>query len=192
LDFFGWSVASLRDLDGNGVPDLAVGASDDDDSAFEAGAVWILFMNTDGTVAAHQKISATEGGFTGFLEELDRFGFSVAPLGDLDEELAPRWRTAVLVAPAPSFAAGVAATTNYRPNRSTAAAASANTSMPRPIGPSAGTSTTEVVTQSSSVASAPRKPAYCTVPLPPLAPSRIASPIPPGLSGCVGPETLSQ
>ena len=29
------------------------------------GAVWVLFLNNDGTVKSHQKISDTEGGFTG-------------------------------------------------------------------------------------------------------------------------------
>ena len=81
---FGNGVASLGDLDGDGVADLAVGASRDDDGGTVTGAVWILFLDTDGTVVAHQKISATEGGFTGFLEEDDFFGFAVAPLGDLD------------------------------------------------------------------------------------------------------------
>ncbi len=37
-----------------------------------------------GTVLSHQKISDTEGGFTGILELNDFFGYSVASLGDLD------------------------------------------------------------------------------------------------------------
>ena len=37
-----------------------------------------------GTVLSHQKISDTEGGFTGTLDNVDRFGTSVALLGDLD------------------------------------------------------------------------------------------------------------
>ncbi len=83
-DVFGQSVASLGDLDGDGVGDLAVGASFDDDGGVNHGAVWILFLNTDGTVKAHQKISDTEGGFTGNLDFDDRFGTSVDSLGDLD------------------------------------------------------------------------------------------------------------
>ena len=63
FDNFGTSAASLGDLDGDGVPDLAVGASNDDDGAGSAGAVWVLFLRADGTVRDHQKISATEGGF---------------------------------------------------------------------------------------------------------------------------------
>ena len=83
-DYFGSSVASLGDLDGDGVTDLAVGAYGHDDGRLNAGAVWVLFLNPDGTVRAHQKISATEGGFTGRLRRNDFFGASVASLGDLD------------------------------------------------------------------------------------------------------------
>ncbi|MCH8345262.1 MAG: FG-GAP repeat protein [Planctomycetes bacterium] len=80
----GSSGALLGDLDGDGVADLAVGASQDDDGGASHGAVWVLFLNTDGTVKSHQKISDTEGGFTGILDDHDNFGFSVAALGDLD------------------------------------------------------------------------------------------------------------
>ncbi len=84
FDFFGRSVASLGDLDRDGVGDLAVGAQRDDDGGGNRGAVWILFLNDDGTVKSHQKISDTEGGFTGTLDDGDFFGTSVASLGDLD------------------------------------------------------------------------------------------------------------
>ena len=83
-DNFGSSVASVGDLDGDGVMDLAVGATNDDDGGSGKGAVWVLFLRADGTVRAHQKISATAGTFTGFLREFDVFGTSVASLGDLD------------------------------------------------------------------------------------------------------------
>ena len=42
------------------VTDLAVGAGKDDDGGTDRGAVWVLFMNTDGTVKSHQKISNTQ------------------------------------------------------------------------------------------------------------------------------------
>ena len=83
-DRFGASVAGLGDLDGDGIADLAVGAEGDDDGGGSHGAVWILFLNTDGTVAAHQKISDTQGSFGGALSFGDFFGVSVAALGDLD------------------------------------------------------------------------------------------------------------
>ncbi len=77
VDLFGASAAALGDLDGDGVGDLAVGAFGD---GAARGAVWILFLNPDGTVKLHQKIGDTEGGFTGILEIRDRFGVSVAAL----------------------------------------------------------------------------------------------------------------
>ena len=83
-DWFGKAVGGLGDLDGDGLTDLAVGAHLDDDGGADRGAAWILFLNTDGTVKSHQKISDTEGGFTGTLDDEDRFGTSVASLGDLD------------------------------------------------------------------------------------------------------------
>ena len=67
-DSFG-TVTSLGDLDGDGVGDLAVGAHQDDDGGLGRGAVWILFLNSDGTVKSHQKISDTEGGFAGGLDD---------------------------------------------------------------------------------------------------------------------------
>jgi hypothetical protein len=83
-DYFGQSVASLGDLDGDSVVDLAVGSEGDDDGGPGRGAVWVLFLNMDGTVKAHQKISDTEGSFDGTLDDGDQFGASVASLGDLD------------------------------------------------------------------------------------------------------------
>jgi len=77
----GQSVAGLDDLDGDGVPDLAVGGNGD---AAQRGAVWIMHLNTDGSVKTHQKISDTDGGFGGTLDDGDLFGTSLARLGDLD------------------------------------------------------------------------------------------------------------
>jgi hypothetical protein len=84
FDYFGSSVASLGDLNGDGITDLALGAWGDDDGGDSKGALWILFMNTDGTVNDYQKISDTEGDFTGTLDNNDLFGSSVASLGDLN------------------------------------------------------------------------------------------------------------
>ena len=79
---FGRSVANIGDLDGDGVVDLAVGAPTD--LAQNRGAVYVLFLNNDGTVKANQKINSTEGGFGGVLANGDGFGSSVTSMGDMN------------------------------------------------------------------------------------------------------------
>jgi len=86
VDRFGSSVASMGDLNEDGIKDIAVGAQNDDDGGFDKGATWILFMNSDGTVKSEQKISDTEGGFDGVLSDRDFFGASVASIGDLNDD----------------------------------------------------------------------------------------------------------
>ncbi|GMV92383.1 MAG: hypothetical protein AMXMBFR82_21610 [Candidatus Hydrogenedentota bacterium] len=86
FDTFGTSVTGVGDLNMDGVPDLAVGAIGDDDGGAQRGAVWMLFLNADGTVKSYQKISNTQGGFTATLDNSDWFGISVAGIGDLDND----------------------------------------------------------------------------------------------------------
>lgn len=83
-DFFGSGISSTEDMNGDGVPDLAVGSQRDNDGGEERGAVWILFLNADGTVSSEQKISDTTGDFAGDLDNNDSFGVSVASTGDLN------------------------------------------------------------------------------------------------------------
>lgn len=83
-DDFGSSLAGLGDLDGDSIPDLAVGASGDDDGGVDQGAVWLLFLKADGRVKRERKISETAGGFGSPLAAGDFFGSSLASLGDLD------------------------------------------------------------------------------------------------------------
>ena len=81
-DRFGFSSAGIGgDLNGDGVLDIVVGAYYDDDGGTNAGAVYILFMQTDGKVLSHQKVSALHGGFTGDLASDDLFGVSSAGVG---------------------------------------------------------------------------------------------------------------
>lgn len=90
-DRFGSAVIGVGDLDGDGIGDLAVGAPNDMDSgaADRQGAVWILFLQRDGTVKAKQKISATAGGLSVGAGPYHYFGFALANLGDLDGDQAP-------------------------------------------------------------------------------------------------------
>ncbi len=77
------------DINGDGILDLVVGARSDDDGETDAGAVYILFMNTDGTVQSNQKISVLEGGFDETLTASNFFGYGVAGIGDYDKDNIP-------------------------------------------------------------------------------------------------------
>ena len=79
----------IGDLNGDGVLDIAVGARSDDDGATDAGAVYILFMNNNGTVKFNQKISMLEGGFTDTLTTSSFFGYGVAGVGDYNGDGIP-------------------------------------------------------------------------------------------------------
>ncbi len=74
----------LGDLDGDGIVDMVVGAPYDDDGGSSRGAVYVLFLNADGTVKSEQKISDTIGGFGGTLDDNDFFGIGLDAIGDLD------------------------------------------------------------------------------------------------------------
>ena len=82
-DVFGSSLVAPGDLDRDGVPDLLVGANGDDDGGPGRGAGWVLLLRRDGTVRAHQKISATTGGAFGPTVDGDSWN-PTAALGDLD------------------------------------------------------------------------------------------------------------
>ncbi len=86
---FGRDHDLIGDVNKDGVLDIIVGARSDDDGATDAGAAYVLFMNTDGTVQSHQKISMLEGGFNETLNAGNFFGYGVAGIGDYDEDGIP-------------------------------------------------------------------------------------------------------
>jgi len=81
-NFFGISIANIGDLDDDGIDDIAVGAQYDSGSGRDRGAIYIIFLNSDGTPKSTVKInSSTPNGPT--LSDYDYFGI-VANIGDLD------------------------------------------------------------------------------------------------------------
>ena len=80
-DEFGVSVRSLGDVNQDGVGDVVAGAYTD-----FTGAVYIIFLRSEGTVLSHQKIDTLSGGFTGTLESADGFGYSCSSAGDVDHD----------------------------------------------------------------------------------------------------------
>ena len=83
-DRFGYSIANIGDLDGDGFGDLAVGAAyDDGDGGLNRGAVHIMFMGPSGSVKSTVEINdSTTNGPT--LADGDYFGRSIENIGDLD------------------------------------------------------------------------------------------------------------
>lgn len=85
-DRFGGSVSFLGDLNNDGRIELAVGADYDGDGGYWHGAVWILSLNNDGTVFSHTKISDTQGGFNGPINNDAIFGTDMENIGDLNND----------------------------------------------------------------------------------------------------------
>ena len=80
-DRFGSDVVLLEDADGDGVEDVAVGAFGED--PLKVGRVFVLHLDTNGSVKSYTEISAGLGGFAPPLGKGDRFGISLAS-DDLD------------------------------------------------------------------------------------------------------------
>lgn len=74
---FGEGVSWLDDLDGDEIPDLAVGAP-------YMGSVWVLRLHRNGTVKGEVRIGQGSGGFKSIASSAERFGDSVACIGDLN------------------------------------------------------------------------------------------------------------
>lgn len=88
-DAFGGGLTAIGDLDNDGVDDFAVGAPGRSSNAPTDGAVWILLMNSDGTVKAEHKIDAFSGDLTDIISGQEALGQDLAFLGDLDGDGRP-------------------------------------------------------------------------------------------------------
>ena len=87
-DQFGYSLQSISDLNGDGIDDLVAGAFSDNGSAEQSpknyGNIHILFLDTDGSLAA-ETVEVRDDTTNGpSLTAGDGFGSSVANIGDFD------------------------------------------------------------------------------------------------------------
>ena len=80
----GNSIDTLGDLDGDNVPDVVWGSA----GHGGAGALFVVFLNVDGTVKSHTILETGIGGFTGAIDQNDDFR-QVAALSDIDGDLIP-------------------------------------------------------------------------------------------------------
>jgi len=85
-DFFGSAVEAAGDLDGDGVPDLWVGARGDDEGepympTSGPGAIYSVMLLPTGQLKSIQKISGSMPGLT--LDPEGSFGASIAVIGDV-------------------------------------------------------------------------------------------------------------
>ena len=85
-DYFGSSVAYLNDIDGDGIGDIAITAYQDDDGGLDKGAIWIVFLNEDGSIKSYAKISDTQGSFDAILDEEDHLGAEMDAIGDINND----------------------------------------------------------------------------------------------------------
>ena len=83
-DSFGSALAGSSDVNGDGVPDLVVGAENSTSAGGVKGAVYVLFLNRDGEVIGQRAIPFPSEDLAKDLDTDDRFGSSVAGIGDLD------------------------------------------------------------------------------------------------------------
>ena len=90
LDGFGTRIEFIGDLNEDGVSDIAISSATRGKSLTgnANGAVFILFLNPDGSVKSHVEISENKGGFDAPLSSYpySYFGYSLTLIGDLDKD----------------------------------------------------------------------------------------------------------
>ena len=82
-DEYGIDIANMGDLDGDGINDIAVGAWKDDEGGSNRGAIYIHYLNANGTIkAGTEKID--HGDAYGPTLSGWGYGFAVENIGDID------------------------------------------------------------------------------------------------------------
>lgn len=89
-DNYGNSITNLGDLDGNGVPDMAVGAHNSDIGGGDRGAIYIHYLNADGSIISTDEINSTTTNGP-VLNNVDRYARGLGTLGDLDGDAIPEF-----------------------------------------------------------------------------------------------------
>gem|GEM_PF-5341731 len=85
----GAALAALGDLNGDGIPDLVVGAEQDEDPLTLAGSVWLIALQDDGTLLSSRKLADGQNGLSLGLQTDDRFGQGLAWIRDSDGDGLP-------------------------------------------------------------------------------------------------------
>ncbi|HZY80014.1 MAG TPA: FG-GAP-like repeat-containing protein, partial [Cyclobacteriaceae bacterium] len=78
----GYGVAGLGDVDKDGVPDLAIGGHRSDVNFEDSGAVFVVFLNADGTTKGNTRISSGHANFNDATASF--LGVAIAGIGDFD------------------------------------------------------------------------------------------------------------
>ncbi len=84
-DNFGSSIANIGDLNNDGISDIVVSAHNDDTGGTSSGAIHVLFMNSNGSVSNIIEINNNTANGP-VLNDGDGFGFSIANIGDLNND----------------------------------------------------------------------------------------------------------
>jgi hypothetical protein len=84
-DFSGYSVSTAGDVNGDGLDDLIIGASENDLNGSNSGASFVVFGKADGTVVELSSVAAGSGGFViNGVSADDKSGISVSTAGDVN------------------------------------------------------------------------------------------------------------
>ena len=79
----------IGDINEDGIGDVGIGYSLEDTAGNNAGCVHIVFLDADGSVKSHHKITDGYGGLTAELDSPANFGQSVQPAWDVNGDLTP-------------------------------------------------------------------------------------------------------
>ena len=83
-DRYGTDIANMGDLDGDGIIDIAVGADDDSSNGNDKGAVYIHYLNADGSLK-EDTVKIRHGTTNGpNITHYGGYGNSVENIGDFD------------------------------------------------------------------------------------------------------------